>query len=283
VGARILHVSDLHVGAQAEDPAVEQALRSFAERERPELVVASGDLSHRAKRDQHERAASLLRGLGFPVLAVPGNHDIPWSPSRLTHPFAEFDRAWESREPVFRSRLLHVVGINSVRPLRQQSGAVGRAALERATAALWEAATGAFRVAVLHHQLLGAPWRTRKRPVAHRDRVLGALADAGAELIVSGHAHQAAVAERHEFEVVGGAARSVVLSTGPGLGRPRPKRVGEARGFHVYEADARSVGIRTYVWLDGDWSLTAVRRFARGSAAGTDRGARDDGAGYASP
>ena len=31
--------------------------------------------------------------------------------------------------------------------------------------------------------------------------VLAALVDAGAELILAGHIHQAAVGERHEFEV----------------------------------------------------------------------------------
>ena len=53
----------------------------------------------------------------------------------------------------------------------------------------------------LHHQMIGAPWRTRKRPVARRKHVLGPLVDAGAELILSGHTHQGAVSERHEFEV----------------------------------------------------------------------------------
>ena len=53
------------------------------------LVVASGDLTHRGRRDQHERAAAFLRALGPPVLAVPGNHDIPYTfPARFTRPLA---------------------------------------------------------------------------------------------------------------------------------------------------------------------------------------------------
>jgi 3',5'-cyclic AMP phosphodiesterase CpdA len=262
VGARILHVSDLHVGAQ-EDPDLGEALQSFVEREQPELVVASGDLTHRARREQHERAARLLSGLGVPVLAVPGNHDIPWAPSRLTRPFAEFDRSWPSREPVYRSASLQVVGINSVRPWRQQSGRVGGAGLARAVERLSQAEAGALRVAVLHHQLLDAPWRTRKRPVAQRNRVLRALAGGGAELIVGGHTHQAAVGERHEFEFVAAGTPPVVLSTAPGLGRPRPSRAGEARGLQVYEADEAELEIRTYVSVDGEWTLTASRRFPR--------------------
>ena len=88
--------------------------------------------------------------------------------------------------------------------------------------------------------------------------------DSGAELILAGHIHQGAVSERHEFEVIRGEVRGVIVSIAPGLGQPRPKRRGEARGLHVYECGAGSIGVRTYVWRDDDWGLTAVRRFARG-------------------
>ena len=89
---RVLHVSDLHFGTR-EDPALERALAALLELVRPELLVASGDLTHRGRRDQHERAAGFLRSLGPPVLAVPGNHDIPYTfPARFTRTFAEFER-----------------------------------------------------------------------------------------------------------------------------------------------------------------------------------------------
>ena len=122
----------------------------------------------------------------------------------------------------------------------------------------------AMRVAALHHQLIGAPWRTRKRPVARRTHVLARLVDSGAELILGGHIHQAALAERHEFEVIRGDVRGVTVSIAPGLGQPRPQRRGEARGLHVYEAAERSIGIHTYIWREDGWGLTAVRRFPRG-------------------
>jgi hypothetical protein len=119
----------------------------------------------------------------------------------------------------------------------------------------------------MHHQMIGAPWRTRKRPVARRNHVLGALVDAGAELVVSGHTHQGAVAERHEFEVWSEGQPGAAVATTPGLGQPRPHRRGEARGLLVYEADERSLAVHTYIWRDGDWSLTATRRFPRGSGS----------------
>jgi 3',5'-cyclic AMP phosphodiesterase CpdA len=261
---RVLHLSDLHVGTR-EAPEVERSLAALIERTAPELVIASGDLTHRGRPEQHVAAATFLRSLGPPVLAIPGNHDIPYTfPARFTRTFREFERQWGTTEPVFRSPTLHVVGLNSVRPWRHQSGGIRESQLVRARELLAEAPDGALRIVTLHHHLIGAPWRSRKSPVSRRSHVLAALVDSGAELILAGHIHQGAVSERHEFEVIRGDARGVVVSIAPGLGQPRPNRRGEARGLHVYEVDEQTIRVDTYVWRDDDWGLTAVRTFARG-------------------
>ncbi len=260
--ARILHLSDLHMGKR-EEPELGPALAALVAELAPELVVASGDLTHRGRRDQHERAHAFLAALGPPVLAVPGNHDIPYTfPARFTSPWAEFERLWGTAEPVHSSPALHVVGLNSVRPWRHQSGGLSAEALERAAARLREAPEGALRVAVLHHHLLGAPWRTRKKPVARRDEVLSALAAAGAQLILGGHTHQAEVGERRDFLAEAVPDPTVIAVTAPGLGRPRPQREGEARGLHVHETDGRSVTVNTYFWNGRGWRPTAARSFA---------------------
>jgi 3',5'-cyclic AMP phosphodiesterase CpdA len=261
---RLLHISDLHVGTR-EAPQVERSLATLIERTAPELVVASGDLTHRGRPEQHAAAAAFLRSLGPPVVAIPGNHDIPYSfPARFTRTFTEFERHWETTEPVFRSPMLHVIGLNSVRAWRHQSGGIRETQLSSARELLAGAPEGALRVVTLHHHLIGAPWRSRKKPVARRSNVLASLVDSGAELILAGHIHQGAVSERHEFEVIRGDVRGVVVSIAPGLGQPRPQRRGEARGLHVYECDATSILVQTYIWRSDDWGLTAVRRFARG-------------------
>ena len=257
-------MSDLHFGAR-DDPILEHALASLIGRVAPELVIASGDLTHRGTREQHERAAGFLRRLQVPVLAVPGNHDIPYAfPARFTSPWAAFEGQWETVEPLHSTKDLQVVGLNSVRPWRHQSGRVTDEQLERATTKLQQGEPGALRVVVLHHQMIGAPWRTRKKPVARRNHVLAKLVHCGAELIVGGHIHQGTISERHEFEVITGDARGVVVSIAPGLGQPRPQRSGEARGCVVYDATERTLRAETYIWRDDDWGLTAVRRFPRG-------------------
>jgi 3',5'-cyclic AMP phosphodiesterase CpdA len=263
VNARLLHVSDFHAGTHEEREA-EQALARLVERLEPQLVVASGDLAHRGRRQQLERAAELLRSLGPPVLAVPGNHDLPHTPARFVRPWTDFERVWETTEPTATLPGLHVIGLNSARPFRHQGGALSGTQLDRAAKRLGAAAPEALRVAVLHHHLLGAPWRAaRKRPVSRRNHVLRRLVDAGADLILAGHIHQAAVSERHEFEVVGDEARTAVVAIAPGLGQPRPRRLGEARGLHLHEADGDAIVVRTFRWSRGDWTLGAERRFVR--------------------
>jgi len=265
VNTRILHLSDLHVGTR-EDPAIEHALVDLIETITPELIVASGDLTHRGRREQHERAATLLRSFGLPLHVIPGNHDIPYTfPARFTKTFAEFERVWQTTEPVYRTERVLIVGLNSVRAWRQQSGGLRQRQLDWAAAQLSDAPDGALRIVTLHHHLVGAPWRSSKKPVARRNHVLGSLVEAGAELILAGHIHQAAVSERREFEISApGGERAVTVSIAPGLGQPRPNRRGEARGLHVYEADERSLRVKTYIWRENDWGLTAKREFPRG-------------------
>jgi 3',5'-cyclic AMP phosphodiesterase CpdA len=261
---RVLHLSDLHVGSR-EEWRIEPSLADLIERLDPELIVASGDLTHRGRPQQHDRAAEFLQGLGRPVFAVPGNHDIPYTlVARFRRTHEQFERHWDTTEPTYRSERLHVVGLNSVRPWLHQSGRIRRSQLADAAARLAEAAPGTLRVVVLHHHLLGAPWRSRKKPVAARSRVLAGLVDAGAELILAGHIHQAAISERHEFEVVSGELRGAVVAIAPGLGQPRPDRRGEARGLLVHETDEATVSVQTYIWRGDDWGLTAVRRLPRG-------------------
>lgn len=262
---RILHISDLHFGRNVAPEPID-ALARLIEEVRPELVLASGDLTHRGIRAEHDRAAEFLRGLRLPLLVIPGNHDIPYTfPQRFTSPWAEFERHWETTEPVYRSDAIVAVGLNSVRPWRHQSGRLQGHQVERAAELFAAAPDGALRVVSFHHHLLGAPWRSRKKPVAKRNLVLAALVEAGAELILAGHIHQSTIAERREFEIsTPGGERAVVVSIAPGFGQPRPNRRGEARGLHVYDVGAGMLRALTYIWREDGWALTAVRRFPRG-------------------
>ncbi len=264
MAARTLHVSDLHAGRR-ETPGLGDALAALVEEVEPELVIATGDLAHRGRASQFAHAQALLAGLGRPVLAVPGNHDIPYAfPARFTSPWRAFEAAVGPIDPVYRSDSLVVCGLNSVRPWRHQGGGLSQARLTRAADELRATGGAPLRVVALHHHLAGAPWRaSRKLPLAHRDRALRALAAAGAELVIGGHIHQGVVTARAEFDVLEGANGSIVLATAPGLGRPRPHRSGEAQGAMVYEWDAATLTALTYVLDDDRFAQIARRAFPR--------------------
>ncbi|MGH3066198.1 MAG: metallophosphoesterase family protein [Gaiellaceae bacterium] len=263
--ARVLHVSDLHIGRRDTLEPV-AALKKLVSRLHPELVLATGDLAHRGRRDELARAHEILENLGAPYLAVPGNHDIPYTfPARFTRTFAEWERAFGPVERVFASDGLVVVGMSSVRPWRQQGGAVEDTELRRASSRLREAPPSALRVVALHHHLAAPPWRAaRKRPLSRRGHVLTALGEASAELVVGGHVHQASIAEIREFQATGGGrAGSLVLATAPGLGRPRPHRSGEAQGLNVYEAESDVLTVVTLVWDGSSFAEIGRRAFPR--------------------
>lgn len=260
--ARVLHLSDLHLGSHSA-AAGGRGLDALIERTSPELIVASGDLANRGRRAEIDRAAEMLRSLGPPVIAVPGNHDLPYTlPGRFTHPWREFERVWATTEPVHRSERLLVLGLNSTRPWRHQSGKLRRSSLERAIRLLGETPPDVFRLVFLHHHLTTAPWRSRKRPLSRRGAVLRRLAEAGVDLVASGHIHQSSVIERHEIEVESG-ERAAVVVTAPGFGRPRPRRKREAHGLQLYSFEPEATTVETFAWSGGELRPVAERHFPR--------------------
>ncbi len=107
---RILHLSDLHVGA-GDDPIsllqpLSAALRDRYEGlglERLDYLVISGDITHRASPAEFEKARELVSGIieQFSLTAercilVPGNHDLDWNTDVYR---------WEKRRQVDASRL----------------------------------------------------------------------------------------------------------------------------------------------------------------------------------
>jgi 3',5'-cyclic AMP phosphodiesterase CpdA len=239
------------------------SLQELSARLEPTLVLATGDLAHRGRLVELERAAELLRSLDRPLLVVPGNHDIPYTVARVIRPFALWRAVFGEPEPVHHEHGLLVLGLNSVQPRRHQDGALSDAQLARARREL-EAETDAFKIVALHHHVASAPWRApNKLPVSRRELVLRTLASAGVDLVVSGHVHQASVASRREFEVFENPPKSVVLATVPGLGRPRPRRSGEAQGANLYDVDAETLTVTTLAWNGVDFEQVASRVFPR--------------------
>jgi predicted MPP superfamily phosphohydrolase len=89
---KLLHISDLHFGPPFL-PAVAEAVLRAADELAPDIVVASGDFTQRAKRRQYADARAFLERLpAVPRVVVPGNHDVPLYRvfERLFRPYANY-------------------------------------------------------------------------------------------------------------------------------------------------------------------------------------------------
>ena len=77
---RLIHISDLHFGAQSAGAldALREALRAL----NPSLLVTTGDLTQRGRPEQLRAAREFLDSVQVPWLATPGNHDLPVMPWR---------------------------------------------------------------------------------------------------------------------------------------------------------------------------------------------------------
>ena len=118
----------------AEEPAIERASRAArragsARADRGHAATSRTAAGRRSTSARRPSSASF----GRPLLVIPGNHDIPYTfPARFTRPLAEFERAVGDRRAGPRARTgCYVVGLNSVRPWRHQSGGI-RARADRA-------------------------------------------------------------------------------------------------------------------------------------------------------
>lgn len=186
----LLQISDTHFGT--EKPAVVEALVALAKQQQPDLIVLSGDITQRARADQFQSAQALVQRLGAPVLAIPGNHDIPlfdlWA--RLHHPYAHYMAAFGNElEPVYNSPELMVVCVNTTRAWRHKNGQVSARQIDRVAAQLANATPTQLRVVVVHQPV--AVTRTEDLPNLLRGHAaaLQRWATAGADIVMGGHIH----------------------------------------------------------------------------------------------
>ena len=192
---RIAQISDLHFGRT--DPDVVDGLAAELGREKPDLIIASGDFTMAARRTEYKEARAFLARLPKPWIGVPGNHDI--SPyhllQRFLQPFGRYRRfiAGET-EPSFEDAEIGVVCLNTVRtwaPERDWSqGQIKQRQIDEAVRRLRAMPTGLFKIVVAHHPFIPPPWDEEARLVGRADLALEAFRTCGVGLVLGGHLHR---------------------------------------------------------------------------------------------
>lgn len=241
---RIVHLTDLHFGA--EHAALVAPLRAAIHAAKPEFLVVTGDLTHRARRGQFRAARGFLEGLGLPFVAFPGNHDVPLFnlPLRYLAPFRGWHREVSAETAPERSfGPLRIHCANTADPFSWRRGVFRPAELRRILAARQQEPEGTIPLLACHHPLVDppgfAPGETRGGAQAVK-----ALAAAGIRIVLSGHLHHWAIG----LGIAPGAPQPVlIVQTGTAL----CAREGERdHGFSVLEIAPGRVQVTPWI-VDG--------------------------------
>ena len=162
---------------------------------RPDLVVLSGDLTIRAKPRQFREARAFVDELAriAPVVAVPGNHDVPlyrvWE--RLLSPFGAWRRHFDRElEPVFRDDELLVAGINTAQAFALKGGRIRRRRLAEIDVLFTAAPAALFRIVVAHHHLVRPSGVECEHPAWRAGEAIARWGRERVDLVLSGHLHQ---------------------------------------------------------------------------------------------
>jgi 3',5'-cyclic AMP phosphodiesterase CpdA len=254
----IAHISDLHFGAH--DPAIVAGLVAELNDDRPDLVAISGDLTQYATRNEYAQAGRFIASLRSPVLAVPGNHDLPQFnlAERFANPYARWTaEIAPETEPTWSDDTVAVLGVNSAHRAAWHwdwsRGRIGRKHLERLLGRLAAVPKGLTRLVVAHHPLLAAEDRPRMVLAGRARETLAALAQADVRLVLSGHAH----ATYSRFSLPDGKGLQVVQSGTTTSVRLR----GNPNAYNRITVlpDAEPV-IEVRAWTGSGWSVPASAR-----------------------
>jgi 3',5'-cyclic AMP phosphodiesterase CpdA len=259
--ARLIHISDLHFGRTRSE--LLRPLIDLLNGIDADLIAISGDLTQRARSSQFRAARAFIDRLQAPMLVVPGNHDVPLDAplTRMFFPFRRY-RKWIGRElePHFENDEITVTGMNTVNPYAWQRGRVGGRALRRVCDAF--AAEGErVRIVVAHHPFEHQPTDT-KVLMKGAEKAADALAECGADIILTGHLH----AWRAEpFAERVGRRGALQVHAGTGLST---RLRGEENDFNLLTVRPGEVAVDRYAAGHGAETFEHVQRAVFHSGAG---------------
>jgi len=190
----VLHTSDFQCGKPFV-PRAADALVRLAEEVQPDVVVAAGDLTQRAKVREYTLARALLDRLGsVPVVVTPGNHDVPlyrlWE--RLVCPHRNWCRfAGPDLDSVTRVSGATFVALDTSAPRRAiVNGRLGDHQLEFARREFSESPEDDLRILVIHHHFAPVADGRGGQPLPRAAHLVREFEKMGVDAVLGGHVHQ---------------------------------------------------------------------------------------------
>jgi 3',5'-cyclic AMP phosphodiesterase CpdA len=261
--ARLIHLSDLHFGAH--DPELVEAVKDRVDTAKPDLVVISGDFTQRARTGQFQEACRFLEDLreaGHDVLAVPGNHDVPLYDvlRRFLSPLTRYMRYIDDTLcPLHEIPGATVLGINTVRSLTFSGGRISHEQMDFIRETFDRTDPDSTRILVTHHPLFALPVGEKLKPAAGRsERALDAIGEAGVDLLLAGHNHQAVVINARDLVTRAGPALVVQAGTATSV-RLRD----EDQSFNLIHVEGKAVTVTVETWDGSRFTAQGAQRFER--------------------
>lgn len=290
----LLHMSDLHFGPPYR-PEVGEALIETAHGLEPDVIVASGDFTQRAKRAQFAEARRFLDRLPrVPRVRVPGNHDVPLYRvfERLRRPYDLYrEYIAEELDSVLRVEGATIVALNSTSPRRTiTNGRIGAAQLEFCARAFRAAPPDAARIVVAHHHFAPAPDYEGGQVMPHAKRAVDTFTRLRVDMILGGHLHRGYIG--NSLDVYAGVDPShgiIIVQCGTSTSHRGRAREGEKNSFNLLRVAEDTIRITHYMYFDAPRGFAAVSRhvfprahrpyFGEPVGAGERRSAREPAVG----
>jgi 3',5'-cyclic AMP phosphodiesterase CpdA len=252
---RILHISDLHFGPPYVERVGKALLKTIPDME-PDVIVASGDFTQRATRDQFASARAYLDQLPpVPLVVVPGNHDVPlyrvrervFEPFRLYQEFIckDLDHVVQVDGAVF-------VALNSTAPTRSiVNGRIDEWQLDYCSRVLQDVPDDTAKFVVAHHHFAPAPDFERDQVMPRAKRAMDRFVSLGVDVILGGHLHRAYIG--NSLDVYPGKDREhgvIIVQSGTSTSRRGRGREREKNTFNLLEVEPSTLRVTHHMFFD---------------------------------
>jgi 3',5'-cyclic AMP phosphodiesterase CpdA len=253
----VFHVSDLHFGWPAVPEQID-AIEQIIQADKFDVVAISGDLSQRSRSGEFQRAAVFIRDAKkvSRVITIPGNHDVAWWKAPLG--FGEKSDVYENYrkfidrnlEPVLHVAGATFVGINTAHGVTRRTltwnlrdisiiGDIHKKQLDKAAELFAKSAPRDARVIVMHHNPVRGEL-SQRHGLKNTQKILGAFAEMGVDLVLCGHDHQESV---HYIEHT---RKGTVISTAGTVSNR--SRGGRPSSVNVIDITPETIEVTTRVW-----------------------------------
>lgn len=192
---RLIQFSDVHFGVEHRRACA--AAIDYAHATPNDLILVTGDVTQKGLPNEFAAAGAWIRAMPDPRFVVVGNHDVPYysAMARLFWPWRAFEAATghPAHDGEFKRDNLMVRGVTTARGwqarLNWSKGVIDLDQTRRAAAALRQAPVGALRILACHHPLIEMIGTPMTGDVKRGDAAAEIFAEAGVDLIMTGHTH----------------------------------------------------------------------------------------------